>query len=80
MKAYKSYIDNNGKLAIPSKIRKYLHLKVGDEVTIKYSESELIVSTFHSNIEKARNILEKYGNLDLQKELKLMRKENADKF
>jgi bifunctional DNA-binding transcriptional regulator/antitoxin component of YhaV-PrlF toxin-antitoxin module len=80
MKAYKSYIDNNGKLAIPNKIRKYLHLKVGDEVTIKYSESELIVSTFHSNIEKARNILEKYGNLDLQKELKLMRKENADKF
>ncbi len=41
MKAYKSYIDNNGKLAIPNKIRKYLHLKVGDEVTIKYSESEL---------------------------------------
>ena len=72
MKAYKSYIDNNGKLTIPSKISKYLHLKVGDEVTIKYSESELIVSTFHSNIEKARNILEKYGNLDLQKELKLM--------
>ena len=57
-----------------------MHLKVGDEVTIKYSESELIVSTFHSNIEKARNILEKYGNLDLQKQLKLMRKENADKF
>ncbi len=80
MKAYKSYIDNNGKLAIPSKIRKHLHLKVGDEVTIKYSESELIVSTFHSNIEKARNILERYGNLDLQKQLKLMRKENADKF
>lgn len=79
MKAYKTYIDNNGKLAIPVKIRKYLHLKTGDEVTVKYSDSELIISTFNANIEKARNILEKYGNLDLQKELKIMRKEDANK-
>jgi AbrB family looped-hinge helix DNA binding protein len=79
MKALKSYIDNNGRLAIPAKIRKKLHLNVGDEVSIKYSDSELVVSTFHSNIEKARNILDKYKNIDLQKELKLMRTEDADK-
>ena len=80
MKALKSYIDNNGRLAIPAKIRKKLHLNVGDEVSIRYSDSELVVSTFHSNIEKARNILDKYQNIDLQKELKLMRTEDADKF
>ena len=80
MKALKSYIDNNGRLAIPAKIRKKLHLNVGDEVSIKYSDSELVVSTFYSNIEKARNILDKYKNIDLQKELKLMRTEDADKF
>ena len=78
MKAIKSYIDSNGRLAIPSKIRKKLHLNKGDEVTIKYSESELIISTFYSNIDKARNILNKYTDLDLQKELTILRKENAD--
>ena len=79
MKALKSYIDSNGRLAIPSKIRKKLHLNKGDEVSLKYSDSELIISTFHANIEKARKILSKYENLDLQKELTLMRKEDADK-
>ncbi|MEY4463414.1 MAG: hypothetical protein RLZZ81_385 [Pseudomonadota bacterium] len=75
----KSYIDNNGRLAIPIKVREKLKLKIGDEVTIKYNDSELIVSTFHSNIEKARNILDKYKVIDLYKELKLMRKEDAAK-
>lgn len=80
MEALKSYIDHNGRLAIPIKIRKKLKLNIGDEVSIKYSDSELVVSTFHSNIEKARNILDKYKNIDLQAELQLMRKEDADKF
>ena len=79
MKAFKSYIDNNGRLAIPAKVRKKLHLNIGDKVSVNYSDSELVVSTFYSNIEKARNILSKYGNLDLQEELKIMRKEDANK-
>jgi AbrB family looped-hinge helix DNA binding protein len=79
MKAFKSYIDNNGRLAIPAKVRKKLHLNIGDKVSVNYSDSELVVSTFHSNIDKARNILSKYGNLDLQNELKTMRKEDANK-
>lgn len=79
MKAFKSYIDNNGRLAIPAKVRKKLHLNIGDKVSVNYSNSELVVSTFHSNIEKARNILSKYGNLDLQEELRIMRKEDANK-
>ncbi|MCC8418265.1 MAG: AbrB/MazE/SpoVT family DNA-binding domain-containing protein [Rickettsia endosymbiont of Glossina mortisans submortisans] len=71
----KSYIDNNGRLVIPIKVRQKLKLKIGDKVTIKYNNSELIISSFHSNIEKARNILDKYKDIDLYKELKLMRKE-----
>ena len=70
MKAFKSYIDSNGRLAIPAKIRKKLNLNKGDEVTIKLSESELVVSTYHANIDKARGILNKYGDLDLQQSLK----------
>jgi AbrB family looped-hinge helix DNA binding protein len=82
MKAFKSYIDSNGRLAIPSKVRKKLHLNKGDEVTITLSDSKLVVSTYHSNIERSRDILKKYGNLDLQASLKTLRKqdlENAEK-
>lgn len=79
MEAIKSYIDHNGRLAIPVKIRKKLQLNIVDEVSIKYSDSELVVSTFHANIERARNILDKYKNIDLQSELQAMRKEDVDK-
>ena len=79
MKAQKSYIDMNGRLAIPAKIRQALKLKSGDEVSIRYNDSELIVSTFHANIEKARSILDKYNDIDLHKELNLVRKEDAAK-
>lgn len=78
MKTLKSYIDTNGRLAIPAKIRKKMNLNKGDEVTLKYSDSELVISTFHTNIEKARTILNKYPELELQKELTLMRKEDED--
>ncbi|XVN43587.1 MAG: AbrB/MazE/SpoVT family DNA-binding domain-containing protein [Candidatus Rickettsia vulgarisii] len=76
----KNYVDSNGRLAISAKIRKKLHIKVGDEVSIKYGDSELIVLTFQANIEKARDILSKYKNIDLQKELKSIRNEDAKKF
>lgn len=76
----KSYIYSNGRLAIPAKIRKKLQLKAGDEVSIKYKDSELIVSTFHANTERAWNILSKYKNIDLQKELEIMRSEDVNGF
>ncbi|NRB10154.1 MAG: AbrB/MazE/SpoVT family DNA-binding domain-containing protein [Rickettsiaceae bacterium] len=79
METFKSYIDNNGKLAIPAKIRKKLHLNKGDEVSVKYTNSVLVVSTFHANIQKSRDILDKYEDLDLQKELKNMRRKDAEK-
>jgi AbrB family looped-hinge helix DNA binding protein len=79
MLAQDTYIDNNGKLAIPAKIRKLLKLKAGDKVTIQYNEQELVVSTFHSNLEKARDVLAKYGATDLLRQLKIMRADDASK-
>ena len=75
----KSYIDTNGKLAIPIKIRQRLKLKPGDEVSLKWTEHELVVTTFHAPLEKARSIIEQYTNKSLVDELKAMRKEDADK-
>jgi AbrB family looped-hinge helix DNA binding protein len=79
MQTQKSYIDTNGRLAIPAKIRQKLKLKSGDEVSIRYNDSEIVISTFSSNIEKARKILEKYTNADLQNELKIIRSEDVTK-
>ncbi len=78
MKSVKSYIDTNGRLAIPAKIRKKLQINKGDEVTLKFDNSNLIISTYHANVDKARKILEKYGNLDLQNSLKQLRKNDLE--
>ena len=75
----KSYIDNNGKLAIPIKIRKQLKLKSGDEVQIRCGENELIVTTFMAPLEKARSIVAKYTEKSLAEELKVMREEDGTK-
>ena len=77
MSAQKSYIDRNGRLAIPAKMRQALKLKAGDEVSLQFDNDKLIVSTFYSNLEKARNILDKYKDINLSQELKLLRKEDA---
>ena len=75
----KSYIDINGKLAIPIKIRQKLKLKPGDEVSIKCTEYELIVTTVQAPLEKARNIVAKYTNKSPVNELEAMREEDAAK-
>ncbi len=77
--AINSYIDDNGKLVIPIKIRKKLNLKPRDRVSIVYTDNKLTVSTFNSQLEKARKILSKYGDLDLLGELKVIRKEEFEK-
>lgn len=82
MHTIKTYIDQTGKLVIPTKVRKLLQLNKGDEVTLNYSETshnEFTVSTFHSHLEKARDILNKYQELDLQAELTNLRNEDAKK-
>ncbi len=79
MLSQRSYIDINGKLAIPIKIRKQLNLKPGDEVSLKCYDHELRVVTFQVPLEKARNTIAKYTNRSLVGELKAMRIEDANK-
>jgi AbrB family looped-hinge helix DNA binding protein len=79
MLSQKSYIDRNGRLFIPAKIRKTLNLKPSDEVSLKYSDTELVVSTFQSNLEKARSMLDKYKDKDILNEFKSLRQEDAKK-
>jgi AbrB family looped-hinge helix DNA binding protein len=52
----KSHIDTHGKLAIPIKIRKMLHLSPGDEVVIDCIDNKLIVTTFREKLAHARSI------------------------
>lgn len=75
----KSHIDNHGKLAIPVKIRKMLHLKKGDEVTIACIDNKLVVTSFHEKLAHARSLVKKYVKTSLVDELKKLRKEDATK-
>lgn len=79
MKALKSHIDNNGRLAIPVKLRKMLHLKNGDQVMISCVDNKLVITTYQEKLAEARAIIKKYSNLNLLEELKKMRAEDAAK-
>jgi len=80
MKAIKCNIDNNGRIAIPAIMRRKLHLKKGDSVSLNCTDSTITISTTRSNLEKAWEVMNKYEKLDLQKELKLLKKEDASKY
>jgi len=75
----KSYIDTHGKLAIPIKIRKMLHLSPGDEVVINCIDNKLIVTTFREKLAHARSIVKQYIKTSLTDELKKLRAEDAAK-
>jgi AbrB family looped-hinge helix DNA binding protein len=77
MKTIKSYIDNNGKLAIPVKIRKLLKILPGDKVDIKYIDNKLIVTNFREKLERVRALVKQYAKTSLIDELKKMRAEDA---
>jgi bifunctional DNA-binding transcriptional regulator/antitoxin component of YhaV-PrlF toxin-antitoxin module len=75
----KSYIDSHGKLAIPIKIRKILHLSPGDEVIIDCIDNKLVVTTFREKLAHARSIVKQYVKISLTDELKKLRAEDAAK-
>jgi AbrB family looped-hinge helix DNA binding protein len=79
MSSQKSYIDNNGKLTIPIKIRKLLHLNPGDEVVIDCIDKKLIVTSFREKLSIARSIVKEFAKTSLVEELKKLRAEDADK-
>ena len=77
MLAFKSNIDNNGKLAIPVKIRKLLKIHPGDKVEMEYVDNKLIVTSFREKLEHARALVKQYAKTSLVDELKKMRAEDA---
>ena len=79
MQALKSYIDTNGKLSIPIKLRNLLHLKPGDEVEINCIDNKLVVTSFREKLIHARSIVKQYVKTSLTEELKKLRIEDASK-
>lgn len=79
MFAKKVTFDTNGRIAIPAKMRKLLHLNPGDDVILKYEEGQITLTSYAHNIEKVRNIVQKYTNRSLLEELKDLRKEDAER-
>jgi len=79
MLAIKSRIDNNGKLSIPVKLRKKLHINSGDMVELSVIDNKLVVTSFYEKLERARELVNKYAKGSLTEELKKMRKEDAEK-
>lgn len=77
MLAFKSYLDNSGKLAIPVKIRKLLKIQPGDKVEIEYIDNKLIVTSFREKLAHARSLVKKYAKTSLIDELKKLRSEDA---
>ena len=79
MLAKKVTFDTNGRIAIPAKMRKLLHLHPGDDVILKCEGGQITITSYANNIEKVRDILKKYTNRSLLEELKILRKEDAER-
>lgn len=83
MEQFQSYIDINGKLGIPIKLRKKLKLERGGKVTIKYQDDVLTISSISTALDHARAAIDKYihpsAEHSLVDELIKMRKEDAEK-
>ena len=75
----KSHIDSNGKLVIPIKLRKILHINSGDKVEIELIDNKLVVTSFREKLKEARSLVKKYVKISLTDELKKMRAEDASK-
>ena len=60
MKAFKSYIDNNGRLAIPAKIRKKMHLNKELDDALNSMTSEDWKLWASKGIKQTRRTMKKY--------------------
>ena len=56
---YKSNMDSLGRILIPSKVRKLLDLKQGDEVTLRYNNGALVLITPKESLKQLRYLLKK---------------------
>jgi AbrB family looped-hinge helix DNA binding protein len=53
-------VNENGRIVIPSAIRKALGIDVGDELIARVEEDELRITTVKRQIERAQRLVRKY--------------------
>ncbi len=75
----RTHIDDNGRLLIPSEIRKKFDLKNGSAVVIRVIDNEVKLINISQMLNEAQNIMRKYvpEGTDLVAELKSMREQDA---
>jgi AbrB family looped-hinge helix DNA binding protein len=56
----KAKIAKGGKISIPAACRKYLNIKVGEEIVFSLQNDQVIISPIHATLEKARKLVNKY--------------------
>lgn len=75
MKEFHCIVSENGRVAIPSTIRKELNINSGDEVIISLNENkEIIMHTTKQSLKKLQEIFKSKGKENLVDELISMRR------
>ena len=59
MKKYTTYLNNKGQITIPSKMRDYLGINVGNKVEFFSSSGHLIIIPLNKSIKDLKGILPK---------------------
>lgn len=79
MKQYKTKLGPDGRIIIPVKCRKQLHLQPGDELIIQLVNNEMRLMSLRHSVSQAQNLVQKHakGKL-LAQELKKMRQVEFD--
>ncbi len=60
MKHLRTHIDNNGRILIPSTIRKQYNIKAGDIYVLRMIEDEMHFVNLDKVIKEAQNLFRKY--------------------
>jgi AbrB family looped-hinge helix DNA binding protein len=60
MYEYRTNINENGRLVIPSACRKALGIKPGDEVVLRLEDDEIRISNVKSALKRARRLVKQY--------------------
>lgn len=79
MSVHRAKIGDNGRLVIPSQLRRELGLKDGDEVILRAEDGDLRVSTVRAAFERVRRLVSRHvpPEVDLVQDLIEERKREA---
>lgn len=79
MREFKTKLGPDGRIVIPARCRKLLHLTSGVELVIKVEDDQMHLFTLKHSVKKAQNQVKKYvKKASLTQQLAKMRKEDAD--